>query len=249
MLKKLDQYMDNLKSPYWEVYFWIIVIAIGITGTTVIFIDPIGLASKFGNTGSFLGALFTIAALIVAVIGYKANKRENRNRLGLEAQAALLFEILPKLMEGIENEAMRLRREIATAKDNDWKLDQSKEFIIIQNRNQLDDLKKNLMIKVNYLKHFTEVENKNDESFIALLNFIDEIIKISEYLTVQPIIINKQEFDIRKSRIENYMLKNDFYIKYFKRSVDGILFHAEDENDMRHQLEKLESNFKHYIGL
>ena len=109
MFKHLDKYMDNLKSPYWEVYFWIFVIAIGIAGTVIIFIDPTGLASKFGNAGSFLGALFTIAALIVAVIGYKANKRAKRNRLGLEAQAALLFEILPKLMEGIEKEAMRLR--------------------------------------------------------------------------------------------------------------------------------------------
>ncbi|MEH6479715.1 MULTISPECIES: hypothetical protein [Pseudoalteromonas] len=251
MFKWLDKYMDNLKSPYWEVYFWIFVIAIGIAGTVIIFIDPKGLASKFGNAGSFLGALFTIAALIVAVIGYKANKRENSNRLGLEAQAALLFEILPKLIEGIEKEAMRLRGNIAKAKDNDWKLDQSEEFIIIQKRNQLDELKKNLMIKVNYLKHFTEVENKNDESFIALLNFINEIMKISEYLTAQPIISNEQEFNIRKIKIEHYMLNSVFYIKYFKRSVDGMLSltTAEDAYDMRNQLEELEKNFKHYIAL
>jgi len=99
MLKRLDKYMDNLKSPYWEVYFWIIVIAIGIAGTAVIFIDPMGLAGKFGNAGSFLGGLFTIVAVFIAVIAYKASKKEHKENLLFEIKSELEIEFLPELRD------------------------------------------------------------------------------------------------------------------------------------------------------
>lgn len=97
MLRELDKYMDNLKSPYWEVYFWIIVIAIGIAGTVVIFIDPMGLASKFGNAGSFLGGLFTIVAVVIAITTFKKMQNENKERLKFDTINQLEVEIIPKI--------------------------------------------------------------------------------------------------------------------------------------------------------
>jgi hypothetical protein len=43
MFKKLDKYMDDLKSPYWEIYIYLIAITFLMAGTITIF---------FGDQGS-----------------------------------------------------------------------------------------------------------------------------------------------------------------------------------------------------
>lgn len=251
MLKKLDKYMDNLKSPYLEVYFWIAVIAIGIAGTTVIFIDPMGLASKLGNAGSFLGGLFTIAAVFVAVIAYKSSKKENHNRLGLESHAELLFEVLPNLIVILEKSAYNIRREIADAKKKDWDLDTSSIARISQNKENIENLKNLLLIKVSYLKAFTKVGYKQDKPFRELLEFINEVIQSLNQLLSPPIQFEDKILDIRKQRVESYLLKTDFYLKYLKRSVEEMDGNTkiEDANDLKLKLEQLREQFISYISL
>lgn len=243
--------MDNLKSPYWEVYFWIFIIAIAIAGTAIIFIDSEGLASKFGNAGSFLGGLFTIAAVFIAVIAYKSSKKETHNRLGLESHAELSFELLPNLMESLEKSAYNVRGEIGSAKKMDWDLDISSIARITQNKENIENLKKLLLIKVSYLKAFTKIGDKKDKPFLDLLDFINEFIQILNYLLSPSIHFEGQIISIRKQRVESYMFKTDFYIKYLKRSVeimDGNT-NLEDAEDLKCKLKELKQQFESYIRL
>lgn len=251
MFKWLDKYMDNLKSPYWEVYFWIIVIAFGLAGTAIIFIDPMGLASKFGNAGSFLGGLFTIVAVIIAVIGYKASKNENHKRMGLEAQAELSFKLLPMLMESIESEANYLRSVIYEAKHRKWDVLDDEYRKVDERIKNLDNTKKDFMVKINYLKKYLDIKNKNDEPYRELLTLINEVLKLSKSFTtrikyVDKKIINHEVFEIRKN-----MLEIAFYKKYIKRSVEqnhGLTCKS-DFVDLNKELIRLNKKIKSYIAL
>lgn len=49
--------MDDLKSPYWEFYIYIVAILFLIVGTITIFFGEHGLGQKFANFGSFLGGV------------------------------------------------------------------------------------------------------------------------------------------------------------------------------------------------
>lgn len=92
MFQWLDKYMDNLKSPYWEVYIFIGAAIFGIAGIVITFIDPKGLGDKFGNSGSFIGGLVAFLAFILAAHEYL---KYTKNR-GQNEQVNLAVNLLPK---------------------------------------------------------------------------------------------------------------------------------------------------------
>lgn len=70
MLKKLDKYMDNLKSPYWELILYFIFFIFFFSSLITILIASPELAGKLGNTGSFLGGIIAVLAFPLGVREY-----------------------------------------------------------------------------------------------------------------------------------------------------------------------------------
>ncbi|MBZ2192027.1 hypothetical protein JFJ09_07330 [Pseudoalteromonas arctica] len=252
MFKWLDKYMDNLKSPYWEVYFWIIIIAVGIAGTVVIFADPMGLASKFGNAGSFLGGLFTIAALIVAIRAYKKNIREHHDRIILESYGELTIYFMPNLFNTIENEARFLRKDIS--KINKGNLIEIKEVSdkVKSRFYALKDLKILFVRKINYIRMYSNNTDNYPESFKELISIIDELLKFSFYLVSEEQNLDDSiQLENYLNWVENGLPNIQFYKKYIKRSVEleGGNTIPSDQNDLRIRLKELRDNLLKDINL
>lgn len=177
MLKRLDKYMDNLKSPYWEVYFWIIVIAFGIAGTVVIFTDPMGLANKFGNAGSFLGGLFTIAAVVVAVIAYKRSKIEHKESLLFEIKSELEIEFLPELKILLKENINELRKCWNEIRKNEG-VRHEKQVKVIEIKSKFELLKKQLEQKTMYLYKLGGLRERYREAYNDFKILLDIIIDL-----------------------------------------------------------------------
>ena len=90
MFKKLDKYMDDLKSPYWEFYIYIVAIIFLIVGTITIFFGDHGLGQKFANFGSFLCGVIALIALIYA-------RHEYLRQRGLNERVGIITNSLPKV--------------------------------------------------------------------------------------------------------------------------------------------------------
>lgn len=70
MIKQLDKYMDNLKSPYWEVFALVIFLSLVFASILTMFIASPELADKLGNTGSFLGGVIAVLAFPIGIREY-----------------------------------------------------------------------------------------------------------------------------------------------------------------------------------
>lgn len=91
MLKRLDKYMDNLKSPYWEpILYFIFFICVFSSIITILTASP-DLAGKLGNTGSFLGGVIAVLAFC---LGVKEYLKYTRHR-GFHDLNRLKNELLP----------------------------------------------------------------------------------------------------------------------------------------------------------
>lgn len=225
MLKWLDKYMDNLKSPYWEVYFSIIVIAFGIAGTAIIFIDPMGLASKFGNTGSFLGGLFTIAAVVIAIISYKKSKNDHINRVVFDKKHEVTLEILPSLQECLEMEIWTLRSQLEGLERNI-----NIEYHGVQSHNLLK-LKVRLELSERSLKNLGAVKDSGDMFYKKLIKLINEI----HFNSAVVCNLKKVEEGQRTSLLME-ILKSDVYIEYIKTENDNSKKSLFDINNRKVEL-------------
>ncbi|MCK8124649.1 hypothetical protein MTF66_06540 [Pseudoalteromonas sp. 2CM39R] len=252
MLKKLDKYMDNLKSPYLEVYFWIVVIASAIAGTTVIFIDPMGLASKFGNAGSFLGGLFTIAAVFVAVIAYKSNIRSHHNKIILEAFGELSIEIIPKLLKTIESDSRKLRVDVYKLINGNSDVSKEVSDRVKKRFYTLEELKNKIKVKMNYINVYSNNQKGYPEPFKELINIINEQLKFSYYLVNEDKDL-RDPIELKKylEWVEEGLSEIDFYNKYIKRSVElkGGLTIQCDKNELRVRLIQIRDNLFESIKL
>lgn len=176
MLKQLDKYMDNLKSPYWEIYLFIGVAILGIAGIVIIFIDPKGLASKLGNAGSFIGGLIAFMAFILAAHEYL---KYTRNR-GQNEQVNLAINLLPKFKSKNNNFFYRIKLIInVTLKIEDsWPhINTSKSKSILSSAEVLnDELNASLeSVKLEYKIFITKSEYLKSESYMEYINFIDKV--------------------------------------------------------------------------
>ena len=90
MFKKLDKYMDDLKSPYWEIYIYLIAITFLMVGTITIFFGDHGLGQKFANFGSFLGGIIALIALLYT-------RHEYLRLRGLNERIGMITNTLPRL--------------------------------------------------------------------------------------------------------------------------------------------------------
>lgn len=252
MFKWLDKYMDNLKSPYWEVYFWIAVIAIGIAGTAVIFIDPVGLASKFGNAGSFLGGLFTIAAVFVAVIAYKSSIRSHHDKIILEAFGELSLEIIPELLKTIESDSRKLGFDIYKLIHGNSDVSKEVSDRVKKRFYSLKKLKNNLTVKMNYIIIYSNNQRGYPESFYELINIINELLKFSCYLVNEDKDL-RDPIELKKylDWVEKGLLEIDFYNKYIKKSVEltGGYTIQLDQNELRDRLTQIRDNLFKSIKL
>lgn len=83
--------MDNLKSPYLEVYALIIFLSLVFASIFIILTASPELASKLGNTGSFLGG---VVAVLAFCLGIKEYLKYTRHR-GFNDLNRLKNELLP----------------------------------------------------------------------------------------------------------------------------------------------------------
>ncbi|MBH0011010.1 hypothetical protein I6F66_02845 [Pseudoalteromonas sp. NZS100_1] len=90
MLRKLDKYLDDVVSPYWEILLYFLLGLFMLTGLIVIFFCDKSLADKFSSFGSFAGFLVSIAAFIYA-------RREYLRQRGLNERVGMQTGSLPKL--------------------------------------------------------------------------------------------------------------------------------------------------------
>ncbi|MBH0074656.1 hypothetical protein I6F48_03645 [Pseudoalteromonas sp. SWYJ118] len=217
MLKKLDKYMDNLKSPYWEVYFLIIVIAIGIAGTAVIFIDPMGLASKLGNAGSFLGGLFTIAAVVIAIITFKKMQSENKERLKFDTINQLEIEIIPNIVNTMIDNLIFIKDKIYQLKTLKVELNADEEQEILNRHENLKNLINQYEIKLKYLERNigTNIDKIIWESDFT--NFINSFNYLLEKLSSEPIEVEGELINVRYEFIKS--IRNHIYQEYIKSSI------------------------------
>ena len=225
MPKSLDKYMDNLNSPYWEVYFWIVVIAIGIAGTAVIFIDPMGLAGKFGNAGSFLGGLFTIVAVFIAVIAYKASKNEHKNRVVFDKKQEVEIEILPDLKESLKIEIFFINYQLKTlTQDINSKTSEN-------NGSSLLKLKIRLEINEKYLKRLGSVKYSGSTHYKKLIKLINDV------HFYQSLIFKLNELkDPEKGSMVDEINKSEVFVNYIKPDDSNL---SKDIFDIKN--EKVES--------
>lgn len=208
MFKNLDKYMDNLKSPYWEVYFWIFVIAIGIAGTVVIFIDPVGVANKLGNAGSFLGGLFTITAVFIAIVTYKSGKSEYKNRLVLDRKSEIVIEIIPEIQDALIFEIMDINTSIEFIKGGNNELI---EGDIISSKSRLIELKSRLDLHVKYLVKFNSLNKEAECSYNTLIELITNTILYRKVIAAQ----NKLD-DVTGKNLIQEIVSSNIYKTYFE---------------------------------
>ncbi|MBH0069335.1 hypothetical protein [Pseudoalteromonas sp. NZS100] len=245
--------MDNLKSPYWEVYFWIIVIAIGIAGTAVIFIDPMGLASKFGNAGSFLGGLFTIAAVVIAVITYKTSKKEHRRNTSLNWLLELEQGILPLLEQQLStviNMAATAINHLQFPRDNS---DISEAWLeLIEKQNQsLRVLGIKLSMLIGRLEYLNYVNVKYSNYFTETLELIDYILYSSKKSTGILKERKSDKFEKIKLKFLSEIEANELHKKYIVpiTFINILPFPAKIESSNEDDIKELILGIRKYIDL
>lgn len=217
MLKRLDKYMDKLKSPYWEVYFWIAVIAIGIAGTTIIFIDPVGLASKFGNAGSFVGGLFTIAAVVIAIITFKKMHNENKERLKFDTINQLEIEIIPQIVNIMIGDLIYIKDKIYQLKTLKVQLNADEEKEILDKHENLKSLINQYEIKLKYLERNIGLNPDKIGWEVEFTNFINSFNYLLEQLSVEYIEIGEEAVSTRDMFLGQ--LNNNIYKEYIESSI------------------------------
>ncbi|MEM5550106.1 hypothetical protein WNY63_05105 [Pseudoalteromonas neustonica] len=247
MLKWLDKYMDKLKSPYWEVYFWIAVIAIAIAGTVVIFIDPMGLASKFGNAGSFLGGVFTIAAVFIAVIAYKRSKIEHKENLLFEIKSEIEIQLFPEIEQAIKINLKNLipiinevRREKIVSHEN------QKELIDI--KNNIEVPVQQLIKKTAYLDKLGGLKQEYLQSYDDFLVLIGGIINIFQIIYYHKDEIDKEN-QFFEQQLELVGSHSEFIKKHILSSIEQHKLHIYDYLAMSTATHKIILKMKAYYGL
>ena len=247
MFKLLDKHMDNLKSPYWEVYFWIIVIAFGIAGTAIIFIDPMGLASKFGNTGSFLGGLFTIVAVFIAVIAYKRSKIEHKENLLFEIKSEIEILLLPEIEQAIKTNLKSLipilneiRREKVVSHENQKKL--------IDIKNNIELPVQQLIKKTAYLNKLGGLKKEHLQSYHALQVLVGDIINIFQIINYHKDEIDKEN-QFFEQQLELLGSHSEFIKKHILSSIEQHKQHIYDYLAMSTATHKIILKMKAYYGL
>ncbi|MGR3981757.1 hypothetical protein [Pseudoalteromonas sp. 1181_04] len=90
MLRKIDKYLDDVVSPYWEFLLYLLLGLFMVTGLIVIFFCDKSLADKFSSFGSFAGLFVATAAFIYA-------RREYLRQRGLNERIGMQTASLPKL--------------------------------------------------------------------------------------------------------------------------------------------------------
>lgn len=218
MLKNLDKYMDNLKSPYWEIYFWIIIIAIGIAGTAVIFIDPMGLASKLGNAGSFLGGLFTIAALVIAITTFRKMQSENKERLKFDTINQLEVEIIPNIENEMIDNLIFIKDKIYQLKTLKVELNADEKKEILDKYETLKNLINQYEIKLKYLErnighNIDKIKWESD-----FTNFISSFNDLLKKLSSEPIEVGGELINVRNEFVES--IRNHIYQEYIESSIN-----------------------------
>ena len=220
VLKSLNKYMDNLKSPYWEIYFWIFIIAIAIAGTAIIFIDSEGLASKFGNTGSFLGGLFTIAAVFVAVLAYKASKKSDQESLIFNKKQEIKSDILPGLQGCLELQAWLINSNMETLRDNknyEFKFKDNVELRVLRDRLEKSN---------RYLTNLKAVKTTENASYDTLIKLVGDINFYNNLIPKVKDMEESQQNEIIKGIFETDNFKN--FIKIDEKSPPKTIFDMEN---------------------
>lgn len=105
MLKRLDKYMDNLKSPYWEVYATLLVFTLLLSSLffsgACFFMDEVKMLDVLGSFGSLVGGMFTCLAVYFAYKAYIDAKASFINNLTLEIKIKIKVELVPNLKNNI----------------------------------------------------------------------------------------------------------------------------------------------------
>lgn len=209
MLKSLDKYMDNLKSPYWEFYFLAGAMIFGISGGFVIFIDPNGLAEKFTNIASFLGGLFTVVGVIIAFIAYRKSRIEHKENLLFEAQT----EIEVNLLLGLDQEIIifinKINKIIAQINDNK----SVGKLQLERNISELDVFRLKFERMTLYLNRLGALNQKYENGYDSFMHTLCDIKLANTYLIkiIQSTDDNKQ---IYKDQLEKLLDSCVFCKKY-----------------------------------
>ena len=209
--------MDNLKSPYWEIYFWIAVIAIGIAGTAIIFIDPEGKASKFGNAGSFLGGLFTIAAVVIAIITLRKMQSENEERLKFDTINQLEIEIIPKIVDVMIDDLIFIKEKIYQLKTPEDVLNADDKKQMLDKHESFKSLINQYKVKLKYLEKNIGVNVEKIEWEVSFSNFTDSFNYLLQNLSIEYLEIGKGTVNTKDIYLGP--LKNHIYNEYIESSI------------------------------
>lgn len=105
MLKRLDKYMDNLKSPYWEVYAMLLVFTLLLSSLFLLgacfFMDEVKMLDVLGSFGSLIGGMFTCLAVYFAYKAYIDAKNLYIKNLTLELKIKIKIELIPNLSSAL----------------------------------------------------------------------------------------------------------------------------------------------------
>jgi hypothetical protein len=236
MLRKIDKYLDNAVSPYWEVLLYLLLSIFMFTGLIVIFFCDKSLADKFSSFGSFAGFLIATAAFIYA-------RREYLRQRGLNERVGMQTVSLPKLRNYLASNVVMIAsnyHSVTTGfKDKDGEL--SGGF------NELDDLKKDeIRFENNRLeKELHEIwqefmaqkekaffhEAKFKSSFADKYKELEKLILgLQEVLFLISVKLKKLQFRSNQSKLLAERITDNTYYKLF----------IEDKFDTWDQLDKVD---------
>lgn len=229
MIKKINKYMDDLKSPYWEpIGYFIFLLFVFSSIITILTASP-ELASKLGNIGSFLGGGIAVLAFILAVREYlKFTRHKGLDEL-INLQAAVLsdFEIYAghHKMKAYRYAELTLQRERLPSQES---VDEMRLFFKEFSFKVKSSLMKIKLGSPHLSKQLDEIENEFNDAMIEwhhLLLFLDDyntkyrMNKTSNIEQYHSIYFSKivksltdeskrqSEFSIAKDKLDKVLLK------------------------------------------
>lgn len=240
-----NNYMDNLKSPYWEVIISIIIIAVSIGGTGIIFIDSEGLGSKLGNTGSFLGGLFTIIGVIVAFFAYHTGKLEHKKQLLFKLKSELEIEILPEIADrkvDIVKNSISILTKIRkgdvlndTDKETVFKLIRDTEYVV-----------KIISIKTTYLKKLGALQEQHYEKLTTFTYLMENI---GLLLDIIEIYMEGESISEFEKDLESLNGNSEFFNRYFIKGTRANKLNFNKQVVMIMSIFEIVDGLKEYYGL
>lgn len=214
MLKKLDQYMYNLKSPYWEVYLMILIPTLLFSAcllSSCLLFNEEGMLNILGSLGSLVGGIFTFVAVLFAYKTYIDAKNFYIRNLTLELEIKIKVELVTNLGEVLLYSLERAPKFIDRAEKGTLS---NEDFIGIHKIiEKLRSHQNELEIKLNYLIELKSAEKEKLDFQNPLLKLANEVTSI--FNALEKI---KHYPNGANVFLINNVYETDIYKKYLKEN-------------------------------